>query len=536
LTEKYPSCETAFDVVIIGGAFAGASSALLLRRWLPDRRILIVERQSRFTRKVGEATVEVSACFLHRVLGLYDYLSREQLPKHGLRYWFTDDRPRALTEMTEIGPGDIPRLPAFQLDRSKLDEHLLALAESEGCMVLRPARVTAIEHAWPHSQVRLAAGEEEREITARWVIDASGRQGFIARRRQLHEAVPQHPTAALWGRWENVADLDGPAVMGPDPRATGLQAVQPSRRLATNHFCGYGWWCWVIPLSGGQTSIGVVYNKTLYDLPGSGKPRERYHQFVTTQPGLRELVAHARLDEDDFLGLGTLPYRATRYMDRGWGLVGDAASFMDPYYSPGLDHASISVYATARLIEDDLKGRLDESALDARIAEHNGRFLRSYERWIGALYEDKYELMGDAELLYCAYLVDTSLYYLFVVGPVYKDIEGMGVPPFGLPIPQTQWAYRLMRGFNRRLLKLARFRRQVGTYGRRNAGWHSYGQAFGLKWVAWKSLLRGLWAWLGLEREYLFYRLRRGSVPVSQPVPVMAADVPGRSLGVGKAV
>lgn len=518
--------DTVFDVVIIGGAFAGASSALLLRRWLPGKRVLIVERQARFTRKVGEATVEVSACFLHRVLGLYDHLSREHLPKHGLRYWFSDGCPRQLSEMTEIGPRDIPHLPAFQLDRSKLDEHLLALAGSEGCEIWRPAKVVAIDHGWPQSRVRLSVDDEERTVTTRWVIDASGRQSFIARRRHLHEAVPQHPTTALWGRWKNVVDLDGPACMGADPRMAGLQAVPPSRRLATNHFCGYGWWCWVIPLSNGLTSIGLVYNKALFALPDTGKPRERYHQFITTQPGLRELVAQAQLDDDDFLALGSLPYRTTRYMDRGWALVGDSASFMDPYYSPGLDHASISVYATARLIEDDLKGSLEESALDERIAEHNGRFLRSFERWIGALYEDKYELMGDAELLYCAYLVDTSLYYLFVVGPVYQDIEGMSIPPFGLPIPQTRWAYRIMRGFNRRLLTLARFRRQVGSYGRQNIGWHAYGSAFGLKWPSRKSLLRGLWMWLGLEREYLFYRLRRGSVPVSQPVPVVATSTP----------
>ena len=113
--------------------------------------------------------------------------------------------------------------------------------------------------------------------------------------------------------------------------------MQASRRLATNHFCGYGWWCWVIPLGGGPTSIGVVYNKDLFALPGEGKPRERYEQFIRTQAGLRELVAHAHMDGDDFLALGKLPYKTSRYLDKGWALVGDAAAFIDPYYSPGLD-------------------------------------------------------------------------------------------------------------------------------------------------------------------------------------------------------
>jgi flavin-dependent dehydrogenase len=516
LNENTP--DGAYDVVIIGGAFAGASAACLLKRWLPEKRILLVERQERFTRKVGEATVEISACFLHRVLGLYDYLSREQLPKHGLRYWFTDGPNRSLAEMTEIGTIDTPRLPSFQLDRAKLDEQLLAIAAAEDCEVIRPARVTEIGYGWPQSRVRLTDAQGEREINTRWVIDASGRQGFIARRKKLHQPVPEHPTTAVWARWDQVTDLDGPAIVGTDPRTARLPPVQPSRRLATNHFCGYGWWCWVIPLSGGQTSIGVVYNKKLFELPGSGKLRERYRDFLTAQPGLRELLAGARMDEDDFLALGTLPYKTTQYMDHGWALVGDAASFMDPYYSPGLDHAAISVYATARLIEDDLLGRLDEQALTGRITEHNQRFLRSYARWLSALYEDKYELMGDAELLRCAFLVDTASYYLWVVSFVYDDLEMMTVPPFGLPIPQATFAYRLMRCFNRRLLKLARFRRQVGTYGCRNSGWRPYSRAFGLKRAAVGPLLRGLLAWLKLEWEYLSYRLRKGSVEVSQPV------------------
>ncbi|MGH8657689.1 MAG: hypothetical protein ACREV4_04180 [Gammaproteobacteria bacterium] len=36
---------TQYDVVIIGGAFSGASAALLLRRWLPASRVLIIEQQ-----------------------------------------------------------------------------------------------------------------------------------------------------------------------------------------------------------------------------------------------------------------------------------------------------------------------------------------------------------------------------------------------------------------------------------------------------------------------------------------------------------
>ncbi len=497
-----------YDVLIIGGAFAGASCATLLKRRLPDCRVLIVETAECFGRKVGEATVEVSGFFLHQVLGLYDHLSRHHLPKHGLRFWFSDGPGRRLAEMTEIGSRQLPRLPSFQLDRSKLDEHLLATAAGEGCEVMRPAKVLAVDHDWPASRVRIEDAGGAREINARWVVDASGRHAFLARRMKLRQRVEEHPTAAVWARWQGVADLDSPEIQNDDG---GLPHVPASRRLATNHFCGRGWWCWVIPLADGQTSVGLVYNKDLFQPPGEGSLRERYEHFLRQRSGLGELLAEAEIDGDDFMAYSHLPYKTSRYADRGWALIGDAAAFLDPFYSPGLDHAAISIQATARLIEQDLGGRFDEAALGAAVTRHNDEFLRSYDRWLAALYLGKYELMGDAELTACAFLVDTSLYYLGVVSPILKDPEALANPVFGLSLPQAKGSYLLMRAFNRRLQGLARHRRRAGTYGRGNVGRRRYCQAFDVgPSGSVGPLFQGLRIWLRLEAERAFHLLRHG--------------------------
>jgi flavin-dependent dehydrogenase len=514
-----------YDVVVIGGAVSGASLALLLRRWLPATRLLIVEREEVFGRKVGEATVEVSGMFLHRVLGLYDMLSREHLPKHGLRFWFTDGPERSLLKMSEVGSGGIPHLPSFQLDRARLDGQILALAEAEGAAVLRPAKVLAVEHGWPQSRVRLEDAGGTREVSARWVIDASGKQAFLARRMRLLRRVEEHPIAAIWGRWKGAKDLDGPAILGQDPRQPGLPRVSAARRLATNHFCGYGWWCWVIPLAGGETSVGLVYNKEILTLPGVGCKLERYRHFVTSQPGLRELLAAAELLEKDTLSYGHLPYTSSKYMAPGWALLGDAAGFLDPFYSPGLDHVGFSVYATARILEEDLGGRLAGEELEARIATHNGNFERSYRRWMEALYLGKYEIFGDAELTACAFLVDTALYYMGVVTPVDADVDAFCNPPFGLDIPAATFAHRFMRTFNRRMTRIARFRRLVGLYGRRNVGWHFYSKLPGLGRHSTGMLVQGLRLWLKFELGLLAYRLRNwGKLELSEPVPTALGE------------
>lgn len=519
-----PPVATDYDVVVIGGAFAGAAAALLLRRLHPSRRVLVVERQERHGKKVGEATVEISGMFMTRVLGLYDYLVREHLPKHGLRYWFQDHAGRGFDELSDAGALKVSSNPSFQLDRSKLDEHVLQQAIAAGAELLRPAKVTALDFSFPRMRLEVETVAGKREITSRWVIDASGRQCFIARRLRLYERVDAHPTAAAWARFTGLADMDGPAILGPDPRSPRLPFISASRRLATNHFCGYGYWCWAIPHGGGETSVGVVYDKRMFKWPTEGRIKEQFRHFVTKEvAGLRELLAPATMDEDDFLAYAHLPYRSRQYADRGWALVGDAGSFMDPYYSPGLDHASMSVWATVRMIGRELAGELDDKGLEAALAHHNGEFGRSYDRWLHALYVDKYELMGDAELTVASFLWDTGMYYLGVVQSRFDDVEQLGTPAFGDDLWQAKLAADVMIALKRRLIHLARFRRAVGTYGRKNLGWRLYPSPFDPKRKHALYLVRlALRIWLGVEAEHLWYRLTHWRRPkVEAPGPYL---------------
>src|SRR3954451_24860333 len=115
---------TDYDVVIAGGALAGAATAILLLREDPKLRVLVVEKSTAFGRRVGEATVEISGYFLCRVLGLTQYLNEAHLVKQGMRFWFANDRSRTLAECSEIGGKYLSRVPAFQVDRAALDEEV----------------------------------------------------------------------------------------------------------------------------------------------------------------------------------------------------------------------------------------------------------------------------------------------------------------------------------------------------------------------------------------------------------------------------
>src|SRR5208282_6616616 len=165
-----------WDVIVLGGALAGASTALLLRRRNPRWRILIIEKSDQLGRRVGESTVETSAYFIGRVLGFTEHLNEKHLVKQGMRFWFCNSETRGLADCSETGPKYNVRFPGYQVDRSVLDEEVLSRAVAEGAQLLRPARVGEVTLVEGGSQTVRWTQEDGTSgaETARWVVDASG--------------------------------------------------------------------------------------------------------------------------------------------------------------------------------------------------------------------------------------------------------------------------------------------------------------------------------------------------------------------------
>src|SRR6266567_3263115 len=234
--DSAPQSSESYDVVIIGGALAGAASALLLLGEDPGLKVLILEKSGAFGRRVGEATVEVSGYFLSRQLGLTQHLNEAHLVKQGMRFWFFNSRAQTLSQCSEIGGRYLSRIPSYQVDRAILDQEILRRAQA-------------------------------------MVVDVSGGAALLARQEGWWRQNEAHPTTAVWARWTLVKDWDGLELAKKYP--DWAMACHGIRGTATNHLIGKGWWAWCIPLKGGDVSIGAVFDQRLVSWPEHGPLGER---------------------------------------------------------------------------------------------------------------------------------------------------------------------------------------------------------------------------------------------------------------------
>lgn len=502
---------TDWDVIVIGGALSGASTALLLLRRNPRLRILILERSSVFKRRVGESTVEISAYFLGRVLGLTEHLNERHLVKQGLRFWFSDEQADSLEACSETGPGYNVRLPGYQVDRAVLDEEVLARAVQAGATLRRPVQVrdVALSGSGPQAVAWDTSESAVERATTRWLVDASGVAAFLARRNGWLEPNLAHPIASIWSRWSGVKNWDSPELASRFPAyARRTKAV---RYTATNHFVGDGWWAWCIPLKGGDTSVGIVYDQRMIELPEGRTLGERLRTMLFTHPAAREILENATWHEGDVAYRRNLAYRARTFAGPGFVLVGDAAGFMDPFYSPGMDWISSTASAAAALVDAACRGR----PMGDRIARHNQQFNLSYDRWFDAIYRDKYVYMGDHELMTLAFRLDLGLYYLGVVAqPFRRGPRALEIPPFASVAARLP--SRLIARYNRRLVLIADERRRRGVWGRRNHGRNVAFTSYQLDlWLPVRVAI-ALLAWLRLEMSEGWRTWGRRTAPVSE--------------------
>ena len=164
-----------------------------------------------------------------------------------------------------------------------------------------------------------------------------------------------------------------------------------------------------------------------------------------------------------------------------------------------MDWISFTTTGAAELIAAQRRGE----PMAERIERHNRDFSLCYHSWFESVYKDKYEYMGEWDLMSIAVRLDLGLYYLGVVSQPFKfGAEALKSPPF--TSPRSQLVFPFIRAYNRRFAAIARSRRNARTLGRANRGQRCLIPGFTLKWTDLRLLIRPvvLWGWIELTEGW----------------------------------
>ena len=304
-----------FDVIVIGGGPAGATTGALLAQkgW----RVLLLEKEKFPRYRIGESLMPYCYFTLDR-LGVIEKIKSSHFPKK-YSVQFVNTQGTVSTPFYFFQHLRHEAATTWQVLRSEFDVMLLDNAREKGVEVWERTRVSeTIRRQDCVAGVRATDREgQQHEFLAPLTVDASGRDVFSMTRQRWMVRDPMLNKIAIWTYFQG-AQRDP----GLDEGATTV-AYLPQKG-----------WFWYIPLPENQVSVGIVAEKA-YLYRDSRDLSTIFSREVGNNPWIEEHLAPGK-QVGRYWVTGEYSYRSKRCAANGLVLVGDAFAFLDPVFSSGV--------------------------------------------------------------------------------------------------------------------------------------------------------------------------------------------------------
>lgn len=353
-----PSSANSYDVVILGGGPAGTATALSLKRRDPSCRVALVERSDYSSLRVGESLPPPAQALL-RKLGVWEtFLQHSPLESAGTRAaWGSPEMHENEFIFSPFGRG-------WHLDRRDFDSMLAREAERAGVSVFRRTQARLIDHSAPWN-IHLQEGDDasaSRTITARFIVDATGRRSSFARSQGAIPLVFDH--------------LVGVVVF--------LKFAPEDRLLDTYtavEACEQGWWYTAVLPCGDMAAIFMTDAALLGSMPW--RTLDDWRTLTAMGPQTSKRIAKGQPLAKPSLHLAE-SRRLESCVGNDWLAVGDAACTLDPLSSQGVMKGLQSGIDASLAILSHLNGSSEALAVyDRQIAENYSRYLDGRAAYYG---------------------------------------------------------------------------------------------------------------------------------------------------------
>ncbi|HET8658577.1 MAG TPA: NAD(P)/FAD-dependent oxidoreductase [Micromonosporaceae bacterium] len=329
---------TDFDVAIIGGGPAGSAAAAYLAG--AGMSVALFESELFPRPHVGESLIPATTPVLAEIGALPEIDAAGFPKKYGAAWTSAESRDiphngftgldhdfRAAEIMfVERDQPEVDRDFTYHVDRGKFDLILLKNAEQRGARVFSGVRVLRVGFDDPAAvTVTTRLGPRHLDLTARMVVDASGRHTMLGRQLKVKVPDPVFDQYAVH-TWFDGLDRTAMAV---DPAKADYIFI---------HFLPIkDTWVWQIPITDTVTSIGVVTQKSRFAAAG-GDHEQFFWEFVGSRPEMYDALKQAERVRP-FKAEGDYSYAMRQICGDRFVLIGDAARFVDPIFSSGVSVA-----------------------------------------------------------------------------------------------------------------------------------------------------------------------------------------------------
>jgi flavin-dependent dehydrogenase len=337
------------DVLIIGGGPAGSTAAAILAS--KGRRVVLLEKDRHPRFHIGESLLPQNLRVFD-TLGIRERVAEIGVYKPGARF-VSDEHGKHVTFNFAQGLNQ-DYTYSYQVKRADLDTLLFARARELGAETREGIRVTdvTLDSAKGHRIVATDADGEQHAWQARFVIDASGRDTFLAAHMQVKQRNPHNNTAAMFAHFRNVAPF-----------------ADTEDGNITIHLFEHGWF-WMIPLPGDVASVGCVSNQAFFKRR-TGDIDDFFAATIASTPSMARRMAQAERVTPTTM-TGNYSYASKTMAGDGWLMAGDAFAFVDPVFSSGVLLAMASAEMGAEAVDTWLDDRA-AAAPQMRAFEHKVR-------------------------------------------------------------------------------------------------------------------------------------------------------------------
>lgn len=357
------------DVLVIGGGPAGSSAATHLAKEGVD--VVLLEKANHPRPQVGESLIPHFWKFTD-LTGVSKKIENEGflVKAGGISAW--DDRIHQIS-FARFGY----QRPALHVERDVFDDILWRHVAEFGANAFDQVsvrRVDFLDENKPlvHYDDKRGGASQKGNIRCRYLVDASGHQTILASHFNSRKQVcSKQKFLALWGYFENSRYFGAD---GKSYSPESLSSVKPVTFVSSYE----DGWLWHIILRQ-KTSVGLIVHSDKTKGMGKTAQEKFFKHICATIPYLKELLEPATYMEGSLRFRPDYSYYSTNICGDNYYAIGDAAAFVDPIYSHGVQNSLYNAAVASVAIKASLK---DESrrARFSKLCESRIKQFYSYSR------------------------------------------------------------------------------------------------------------------------------------------------------------